>query len=252
MSHSAALTVRGLSHQFALTRVLDNIDLSLAQGETLALVGPSGCGKSTLLNCIAGLLQPSAGLIERHSEPFSLMFQEPRLLPWKNTLQNLSLGLKAQGLNAAACRQAATQMAARLGLSAEDLRKYPHELSGGMQSRVALGRALMINPQLLLLDEPFSALDIGLKIELYALLRHYIAEQCSSVLMITHDLLEAVRLADRILIMVPAPGRWLGEFALHTAHEQRTEAWVYQEMASLMQQPIVRQAFALPTQENQC
>src|SRR5690606_3643942 len=109
-------------------------------------------------------------------------------------------------------QQQARHIAATLGLTFDDLGKYPHELSGGMQSRIALGRALIIKPDLLLLDEPFSALDIGLKLELYALLRQHITDRASAVLMITHDLMEAVRLADRIIMMAPSPGQIIAEF----------------------------------------
>ncbi|MFY9179238.1 MAG: ATP-binding cassette domain-containing protein [Venatoribacter sp.] len=240
-----ALEVTNLTHKFGVTKVLKDINLSLKQGETLALVGPSGCGKSTLLQCIAGLLTPSEGQVNLHSQTLAYMFQEPRLLPWKNTRDNLSLGIKAQGLSRKECQQQALAMALTLGLSAEDLYKFPHELSGGMQSRVALGRALLVKPTLLLLDEPFSALDIGLKMELYQLLRQHISQLQSSVLMITHDLMEAVRLADRVLMMVPEPGRFIGEFVFNTPHSERSDAYIYQTTAELMQDSRVKEGFNL-------
>src|SRR5690606_532031 len=122
--------------------------------------------------------------------------QEPRLMPWKTALDNIALGLKALGIPKPVRRRRAAELGRRMGLSRDDLAKYPHELSGGMQSRVALARALATRPDLLLLDEPFAALDIGLKTELYELLSEQIERFNTAVLMITHDLMEAVRLAD--------------------------------------------------------
>lgn len=241
----SALHIRDLHHRFGLTEVLSHIQLDLFAGETLALVGPSGCGKSTLLHLIAGLLTPSEGVIEHSFRGTACMFQESRLLPWKTAEDNIALGLKALHLPKQTRRQQARNMAQLLGLSLKDLKKYPHELSGGMQSRIALGRALIIKPDLLLLDEPFSALDIGLKLELYGLLRQHITERSSAVLMITHDLMEAVRLADRIIMMVPHPGRLIGEFAVALAHNERSDSWIYQTTAELMANENVRIGFGL-------
>lgn len=170
-----------------------------------------------------------------------------RLLPWKTAEDNITLGLKALNVPRQARQQQARHIAATLGLTFDDLGKYPYELSGGMQSRIALGRALIIKPDLLLLDEPFSALDIGLKLELYALLRQHITDRASAVLMITHDLMEAVRLADRIIMMAPSPGQIIAEFNVQQPHQQRSDAWIYQTTAELMANPIIRSGFGLPT-----
>lgn len=241
----SSLHIRNLQHKYALTEVLSNINLDLVAGETLALVGPSGCGKSTLLHIIAGLLIPSEAEIKNSFRGVACMFQEPRLLPWKTAEDNITLGLKALNVPKHARRQQARKIAKTLGLTLDDLNKYPHELSGGMQSRIALGRALIIQPELLLLDEPFSALDIGLKLELYTLLRRHITERGSSVLMITHDLMEAVRLADRIVMMIPKPGRLIGEFTLQQPHSERSDSWIYQTTAKLMANDNVRIGFGL-------
>lgn len=241
----SALHIRHLQHKYALTEVLSDINLDLFAGETLALVGPSGCGKSTLLHIIAGLLTASEAVIEQGFRGPACMFQEPRLLPWKTAEDNITLGLKALNIPKRARQQQAQQMAETLGLTLDDLAKYPHELSGGMQSRIALGRALIIKPDLLLLDEPFSALDIGLKLELYTLLRQHITERGTAVLMITHDLMEAVRLADRIVMMVPDPGRLIGEFTLQKPHAERSDAWIYQTTAELMANDNIRIGFGL-------
>ncbi len=241
----SALHIRNLQHKYALTEVLSNISLDLFPGETLALVGPSGCGKSTLLHIIAGLLIPNEGVMEQGFQSVACMFQEPRLLPWKTAEDNITLGLKALNIPQHARQQQARKIAQTLGLTLADLAKYPHELSGGMQSRIALGRALIIKPDLLLLDEPFSALDVGLKLELYALLRQHITERRTGVLMITHDLMEAVRFADRIVMMAAAPGRLIDAFKMQQPHAERTDAWIYQTTAELMANDSIRIGFGL-------
>ncbi|MGB7482958.1 ABC transporter ATP-binding protein [Castellaniella ginsengisoli] len=240
------LSLRRLGHRYALTSVLSGVDLDLRSGETLALVGPSGCGKSTLLHIVAGLVEPEEGRVRSSFRGVGCVFQQPRLLPWKSALDNLALGMKALRVPPAARRRRALEWAARLGLSVEDVRKYPHELSGGMQSRVALGRALAVAPELLLLDEPFSALDVGLKLELYAVLRGQVERSGTAVLMITHDLMEAVRLADRIAVMASGPGRVLHEFAVDRPQAARDEAWIHRTTAELMGMPPVRIGFGLP------
>lgn len=239
------MRLSGVSHRYGLTDVLANISLELHAGQTFALVGPSGCGKSTLLHSVAGLVTPSEGRIESTFSRTGMVFQQPRLMPWKRALDNLVLGLKAQGVPAPERRRRALELAHSLGLDAADMGKYPHELSGGMQSRVSLGRALALTPDLLLLDEPFSALDVGLKAELYALMREHISQHETAVLMVTHDLMEAVRLADRIMMMVASPGRIVWEFDLHEAHEHRDDAWVYEQVGKLIQTDEVRRGFGL-------
>lgn len=241
------LMIQRLSHKYLFNEVISAVNLHMYAGETIAIVGPSGCGKSTLLHIIAGLLSPSAGTIENQFRGIACMFQEPRLLPWKNTLDNIALGLKALQITKTARHKRATEIALSVGLASTDLNKYPHELSGGMQSRVALARALAIAPDLLLLDEPFSALDIGLKLEMYQLVRQQVNKGATSILMITHDLMEAVRLADRILMMAATPGRIVSEYHVSQAHSQRDDAWIFQTTGELMQDPIIRSGFGLST-----
>lgn len=240
------LQIRHLTHRYALADVLQNVSLDLHAGETLALVGPSGCGKSTLLHIVAGLLTPAEGELQSGFRGLGCMFQQPRLMPWKDTLDNIALGLKALGVPRRSRRAQAAQLAQRLGLAEQDWSKYPHELSGGMQSRVALARALVTQPDLLLMDEPFAALDVGLKHELYGLLREQVAQRGTAVLMITHDLMEAVRLADRIVVMTSQPGRVLRAFRVALPQAQRSEAWIYDRTAHLMQMPDVRASFGMP------
>lgn len=240
------LTVRGVHHAFARREVLAGINVVVDGGQVVALVGPSGCGKTTLLHLCAGMLRPSEGLIENGFATPACMFQQPRLLPWKTALDNIALGLAARGDGRARREDRARELALRLGLGHADLAKYPHELSGGMQSRVALARALAIEPDLLLLDEPFSALDIGLREELYALLLAHLAARPMGVLMITHDLMEAVRLSDRILVMATDPGRIAARFELGTPASGRDSDWIHAATAQLLRRPIVRACFGLP------
>ncbi|MGF1642053.1 MAG: ABC transporter ATP-binding protein [Thiotrichales bacterium] len=245
------LTVSAVSHRFGLTEVLQGVSLMVAHGETVALVGPSGCGKTTLLNLCGGLLRASDGEIVNAFATTAHMFQQPRLLPWKTALDNIALGLKARGMAQSERHRRAKALALEMGLDSSDLDKFPHELSGGMQSRVALARAFAIEPDLLLLDEPFSALDIGLKSELYGLLLAQVAERNAGVLMITHDLMEAVRLAHRVLVMAPEPGRIVKRFPLATDPARRDDAFVYHTTGELMRAPEVRASFGLRTAPNE-
>ena len=241
-----ALQVRGLRHVFGPTPVLDGIALDVPAGRIVALVGPSGCGKTTLLHLCAGLLAPQQGRIAQPFAPTAVMFQQPRLLPWMNTIDNIALGLKAQGLPRAERHRRAREAALALGLPVPSLAQYPAELSGGMQSRAALARALVLDPALLLMDEPFSALDVGLRGQLHQLLLARQARAGMAVLLITHDLMEAVRLADDVLVMAAAPGRIVARYQPPGAALARGDALVYRCAAELQQQPLVRAAFGLP------
>ena len=195
------LHIQGLSHAFGPRAVLEGIDLALPAGRTLALVGPSGSGKSTLLHLCAGLLAVREGRIANGFARTAMLFQQPHLLPWKSALDNIALGLQARGVARAERSAAARAMGRAMGLDELALAQFPPQLSGGMQSRAALARALVLQPELLLLDEPFSALDIGMKQQMHRLLLAEQARRPLAVLMITHDVMEAVALADRVVLI---------------------------------------------------
>jgi len=188
-----AVDVRGVSRRFGKTLALDSVDLSIEPGEFVALLGRSGSGKSTLLRTLAGLDTPSAGTVRVPQERM-VVFQEPRLLPWKTALQNVALGLHG---NAEPQARAAL---AEVGLE-HRLDAYPATLSGGEAQRTALARALVRDPKFLLLDEPFAALDALTRMRMHGLVESLWARHHLAVLLITHDVEEAILLADRALVI---------------------------------------------------
>lgn len=191
---SSTVAIRNLSRWFGKTLALDNIDLAIEPGEFVALLGRSGSGKSTLLRTLAGLDAPTAGSVQV-PEKRMVVFQEPRLLPWKTAIENVALGL--QGPDA---RRRARSALAEVGLE-HRLDAYPGTLSGGEAQRTALARALVRDPTLLLLDEPFAALDALTRMRMHRLVESLWRQHKLSVLLITHDVDEAILLADRALVI---------------------------------------------------
>ena len=189
-----AVTVTGLRRAYGRRVVIDALDLRIARGEFVALLGESGCGKTTLLRALAGLDPIQGGRIDAPGKP-AVVFQEPRLLPWDSLWRNVSLGLPERG-----AREAAAAALAEVGLG-NRLDDWPRNLSGGQAQRVALARALVQEPELLLLDEPFAALDALTRIRMHGLVKELVARHRPGVLLVTHDVEEAIRLADRILVM---------------------------------------------------
>ncbi|MFG1463352.1 ABC transporter ATP-binding protein [Xanthobacter sp. DSM 24535] len=195
--------------------VLRNIDLEVPERSIVALVGASGCGKSTLLNIIAGLVQPDQGKVLLNDVPsrdfrdwrtMAYMFQEDRLFPWRTTAQNVGLGLEAFGVPRAERRERVRKVLELVGLE-KFAESYPHELSGGMRSRAALGRSLVTEPVILLMDEPFSKLDPSIRSQMHDEVLRIAALKGMSVIFVTHDVEEAVVLADKIVVLHPRPGR---------------------------------------------
>jgi NitT/TauT family transport system ATP-binding protein len=217
MSGPAAIPMielSGVAKQFANGRaVLDPLDLVIQKGEFVTLLGPSGCGKSTLLKLIAGLTPPSAGTIrvdgmtpKNARELISFIFQDATLLPWRNVLQNLCLGLELEKESKERQRKKADELLEMVGLQ-EVAKAYPRELSGGMKMRVSIARALATNPRLLLMDEPFAALDEMSRDRFNEELLRLREEQKWTGVFVTHSVAEAVFLSTRIVILAPNPGR---------------------------------------------
>jgi len=212
------VSLRGVGKEFASgTLALDGLDLDVRVGEFLSLLGPSGCGKSTALRIVAGLSEPSRGTVEWRDPAargsIGFVFQEPTLMPWASVFSNVYLPLKLAGIGRNAAAPRIDDTLARVGLS--DFRNaYPRELSGGMKMRVSIARALVTAPRLLLMDEPFAALDeitrFKLNDDLLALWR----ELGTTVVFVTHSVFESVYLSERVVVMTARPGRVAGEIAI--------------------------------------
>jgi NitT/TauT family transport system ATP-binding protein len=215
---STAIAIEGISHVYealdgTAVAALDAIDLTIRENEFVAIVGPSGCGKSTLLRIIAGLVRPTRGRVTVGGDPVTgpradigIVFQSPTLLPWADLITNVVFPLRIAGRLDASGYASARQLLALAGLSGFE-RKMPSELSGGMQQRVALCRALVQNPRILLMDEPFGALDALTREEMSLELIRICGENPKTIYFVTHSISEAVLLADRVVVMSPRPGR---------------------------------------------
>jgi sulfonate transport system ATP-binding protein len=207
--------IRGLRKAFGAHLVFDGLDLDVARGERLAILGASGCGKSTLLRCIAGLERSDAGTIATSGE-IGVVFQEPRLFPWLDVRKNVAFPARTD-----AERARVPNVLALVGL-ASAAERLPKELSGGMAQRAALARALVRDPALLLLDEPFAALDALRRIELRAAVREILEFTRASAILVTHDVDDALALADRVIVLAGSPAEvaftgQVGEGASRTA-----------------------------------
>ncbi len=210
--------VEVVSRSFGGVHALDGMSLRAAHDEVVAVVGPSGCGKTTLLELICGLQQPDAGRIR--SAPAALMPQRDLLLPWSTALDNAGLALRARGISRAAARAAAAPWLERFGLAGfEHVR--PAQLSGGMRQRVSFLRTLLAGKPVLALDEPFAALDAITRSEMQGWLAQVLASEPRTVVLVTHDVEEAVVLADRVLVMSARPGRVVAEIEVSLPRPRR-------------------------------
>lgn len=228
-----SLRVEGVSKEFVgkhkVTHTLDKIDLNIKTGEFVCLVGPSGCGKSTLLNVIAGLERPTTGQIVLNDRPVkeagpdrAMMFQESALFPWLKAVDNVEFGMKMAGVAPAERRAKALHYLKLVHLT-QFQNAYIHELSGGMRQRVALARALALDSEVLLMDEPFAALDSQTKSILQMELQQIWSETHKTIIFVTHDVEEAVLLADRVIVMAANPGRIKKDFSIQLARPRKAE-----------------------------
>ena len=222
---SPAVLVEGVSQVFerGSAPVLEGVNLTVAPGEFVCLVGASGCGKSTLLNLIAGLTEPTTGRIEVGSERPALMFQEPALLPWLTASGNVELALRARGVGRAERRSEAQRLLRVVNLAGH-AGKRVHELSGGMRQRVALARALAQDSSVLLMDEPFAALDAITRDVLHQELARVWSEQGLSIVFVTHNVREAARLGQRVVLMGSRPGRVVREWQVDLPQPRTIES----------------------------
>ena len=203
--------------------VLDDVSLDVARGEFVCLLGASGCGKSTLLNLVAGLDRPSAGTVEVPGGRAALMFQEPALFPWLTAAANVELALRLRGVARKERRERAQELLALVRLQ-DAGGKRPHELSGGMRQRVAMARALAQDSHVLLMDEPFAALDAITRDVLHEELVRIRESQSLTVVFVTHNVREAVRLGDRVVLLSSRPGRVAKEYVVGIDHPRRIES----------------------------
>ena len=224
---TAAVSIADVSKVFASGRApvvaLDHISLDVAPGEFVCLLGASGCGKSTLLNIVAGLDQPTSGTVRVRADKTGLMFQEAALFPWLTARGNVELALKLNGVGKAQRATRTDELLAMVHLG-DFAKKRPHELSGGMRQRVALARALAQDAEVLLMDEPFGALDAMTRDRLHDELETVWRETRKTVIFVTHNVREAVRLGDRVVLLASRPGRVAEIFPVDIPRPRRIDS----------------------------
>jgi NitT/TauT family transport system ATP-binding protein len=219
-----AVVIDGVSKRYPTGVVaLEDVRLTVGTGEFVCLVGASGCGKSTLLNLVAGLDRPTVGNVSVPGGRPTLLFQEAALLPWQTASGNIELALRLRGVGKAERRKRATELLDLVHLGGMGDRR-PHELSGGMRQRVALARALAQEPDVLLMDEPFGALDAMTRDLLHDELERIWSESRLTILFVTHNVREAARLADRIVLLSSRPGRVVTEFSVDIERPRRIDS----------------------------
>jgi len=215
MSNEPILKIKDLSMTYhrlnGEVKAIEKIDLEVYEGEIISIVGPSGCGKSTLLSIIAGLIKPSKGevivngkKVEKPSKEIGYMFQRDQLFEWRTILENVLLGLEIQGKITKESKELAEKLLNTYGLG-EFKNSYPNQLSGGMRQRAALIRTLIVEPKLLLLDEPFSALDYQTRLAISDEVGLILKKENKTTLMVTHDIAEAISMADRVVVLTKRP-----------------------------------------------
>jgi NitT/TauT family transport system ATP-binding protein len=223
----AAIRIRGVSQNFhdgrSSVQALDRVSLDVGQGEFVCLLGASGCGKSTLLNLIVGLYRVGTGTIDTGGRRTTLMFQEPALFPWLTARQNVEMGMRFRGVSEAARRAKALDLLGLVHLEAFAERR-PHELSGGMCQRVALARALAQEADVLLMDEPFGALDAMTRDLLHDELEAIWSRTAITIVFVTHNVREAVRLGDRVVVLSSRPGRVVAEYPIGIPRPRRIDS----------------------------
>jgi NitT/TauT family transport system ATP-binding protein len=257
---AALLDLRGVGRRFRTKRhdtiALDNISMRVDPGEFVCIVGPSGCGKSTLLNIIAGLDHTDVGAalfdgrpIEQPSAERVVVFQEPALYPWLNVRANVELALKMAGKNKTDRKKLLDRYIGLVNLRRFS-RAYMHELSGGMRQRVQLARALAVEPRMLLMDEPFAALDAQTRDVLQQELQEIWARTGATILFVTHNVREAAILGDRVLVMTPAPGRIKREIKIDLPRPRAPEAHSVVDLAARIREELEHDIYSVARPED--
>jgi NitT/TauT family transport system ATP-binding protein len=235
---TAAIKADGLERRFGSLLAVTSFCLRVEAGEAVALVGPSGCGKSTVLEMLAGLQEPDAGTVVGGGDSCALMPQSDLLLPWRDALGNAGLSLECAGASKSEARRAAEPLFRRFGLGDFE-HAYPRQLSGGMRQRVAFLRTLLAGRPALLLDEPFGALDSITRASMQEWLSEALAEEPRTLVLVTHDVEEALYLADRVAVMSPRPGRIVAEIEVPFERPRaRRETVTSHEFGELRQQAM--------------
>lgn len=248
---TAQIVINNVSLQYSTQAssltVLKDISLSVNKGELVVLLGPSGCGKSTILNLLAGFIQPDQGKILYQGQPVlkpgperGMIFQQPNLFPWLTVLDNVTFGLRLTRHNKREVIRKAEEWINKVGLNGF-AQHYPWQLSGGMKQRVALARAWVAQPEVLLLDEPFGALDAQTRLMMQELLRGAWMDTETTLLFVTHDVDEAIFLADRVLIMSARPGEIVSDIRLPFARHRDIETLVESDEYRRIRQQILHQ-----------
>jgi NitT/TauT family transport system ATP-binding protein len=245
-SSAEELTLASVSHTIGAVHVIEQLDLNVRKGETVAIVGPSGCGKSTLLELAAGLADPSSGTIavegcrgaEERLQRCAYMPQRDLLLPWLSAIDNAALSPRLRGLGRDRARAQAAPLFERLGLSGFEGAR-PNELSGGMRQRVAFARTLLSGKPLLLLDEPFAALDAITRADLQEWLLDALRAEPRTTMLVTHDVEEALFVADRALLLSPRPARVVAEESAPIAGRRRAEAITQPEFVAARERALL-------------
>jgi NitT/TauT family transport system ATP-binding protein len=224
-----SISIRNVSKSFGSTLAVEDVSFDFSENSFVSIVGPSGCGKSTLLRMVAGLVAPSGGAITVRDKPVTgplrdigMVFQAPVLLPWRTTLGNILFVAEMGGQRASAHRARATELMELAGLTGFEA-SYPHELSGGMQQRASICRAMLLRPSLILMDEPFGALDVITRERMGFALQTLWDESRSTVLFVTHSISEAVLLSDTVVVMTSRPGKIRDVVPIDLPRPRRTE-----------------------------